>query len=517
MSRIVKSRGRNLPDGGEDRMQRLSMRSLGQLPDNVARFSYDRNALRPGIVHLGIGAFHRAHQAVIVEDCLGRGETGWGIIGASLRSPETADALKPQDGLYALSVRDASGEQLRIIGAVQDVISAPGGLVSGEKHPLLMQLVAPHTKIASLTITEKGYCHDPATGTLNEAHPDIIHDLENPQSPRSAIGILALALKLRRADGLRPFTILTCDNLPANGRTVKRVIDRFCAMLDRDFGKWVADAVACPSSMVDRIVPATTDEDRRRISATLGVEDRWPVVTEPFFQWVVEDHFPAGRPDLAASGVQLARDVTPFEHMKLRLLNGAHSTIAYLGYLAGHETVSDTIAAPGFAALIRAMMDEDITPTLNMPAGTDLDAYKTALIARFRNPALRHRTWQIAMDGSQKIPQRLLGTIRDRLANGAPIGHLALGVAGWMRYVSGMDERGAPIDIRDPMAGRLHGITREAGPVASRLAPALMAIPEIFGTDLPADPRFTAPVMSALANLFEKGAGALVREAGGNA
>lgn len=496
-------------------MERLSMRSLQQLPAHVARFSYDRSALTPGIVHLGIGAFHRAHQAVIIEDCINRGETGWGIIGASLRSPETANALLPQDSLYALAIRDAAGDQLRLIGAVQDVISAPGGLTSGEKHPLSARLIAPQTKIVSLTVTEKGYCHDPATGTLNEAHPDIIHDLMNPQTPRSAIGILALALRQRRGNGHKPFTILTCDNLPANGRTVKRVIDRFCAMLDPEFGKWSADQVVCPSSMVDRIVPATTDEDRQRISAALGVEDHWPVVTEPFFQWVVEDHFPNGRPDLAASGVQMARDVTPFEHMKLRLLNGAHSTIAYLGYLAGHETVSDTIAAPGFARMIRAMMDEDITPTLNMPEGSDLEAYKTALITRFGNPALRHRTWQIAMDGSQKIPQRLLGTIRDRLKHGAPIGHLAFGVAGWMRYVSGTDERGAAIDIRDPMAGRLHEIAREAGPVAQRLAPALMAIPEIFGVDLPVDPRFAAPVISALEKLFEKGAGALVREAGG--
>ena len=350
-------------------------------------------------------------------------------------------------------------------------------------------------------------------GTLNEAHPDIIHDLANPDQPRSAIGYLAKALKLRRKAGLQPFTILCCDNLPANGRTVKRVIDRFAHLLDRDFGHWVAGEVACPASMVDRIVPATTDEDRARISAVLGVEDRWPVVTEPFLQWVVEDHFPLGRPDLAASGVEMVRDVTPFEHMKLRLLNGSHSTIAYLGYLAGYETVADTIGDPGFARIIRAMMDEEITPTLHMPPGTDLTGYKDALIERFRNPALRHRTWQIAMDGSQKLPQRLLGTIRDRLAKGAPIDRLALGVAGWMRYVSGADEKGAPIDIRDPLAAKLAAVAGEAGPVAARLAPALMGIGEIFGADLAADPRFTTPVTAALEALFRDGAAGTVAKA----
>lgn len=480
---------------------RLSARSLSALPASVIRPAYDRDHAAIGIVHLGVGAFHRAHQAAIIEECLARGEKGWAIAGASLRSADTRAALAPQDNLYTLSVRSAAGEALRIIGAIRESHVGPENPAT-----LLARMAARETKIVSLTVTEKGYCHDPATGTLNEAHPDIIHDLANPDQPRSAIGYLAKALKLRRKAGLQPFTILCCDNLPANGRTVKRVIDRFAHLLDKDFGHWVAGEVACPASMVDRIVPATTDEDRARISAALGQEDHWPVVTEPFLQWVVEDVFPAGRPDFALSGVEMVTDVTPFEHMKLRLLNGSHSTIAYLGYLAGYETVADTIGDPAFARIIRAMMDEEITPTLHMPPGTDLTGYKDALIERFRNPALRHRTWQIAMDGSQKLPQRLLGTIRDRLAIGAPITRLALGVAGWMRYVSGTDEKGAPIDLRDPMAARLSDIAKAAGPDAGRLAPALMAVTEIFGTDLPADPRFTAPVTDALARLFRDGA-----------
>lgn len=484
---------------------RLSRAQLGLLPPPVLRPAYDLGQANVGIVHLGIGAFHRAHQAVMIEDCLARGETGWAIAGASLRSPDTRDALEPQDNLYTLSVRSAAGEALRIIGAVRE-----SHVARENPAALLARMAAPDTKIVSLTVTEKGYCHDPATGQLNEAHPDILHDLAHPENPRSAIGYLAHALRLRREASLPAFTVLCCDNLPSNGRTVKRVIDRFASLIDKDFGQWVAGEVACPSSMVDRIVPATTDDDRARISKLLGVEDRWPVVTEPFIQWVIEDHFPQGRPDLATSGAEMARDVTPFEHMKLRLLNGSHSTIAYLGYLAGYETVSDTVADPDFARLVRAMMDDEITPTLAMPPGANLSGYKNALMARFANPALRHRTWQIAMDGSQKLPQRLLGTIRDRLAKGAPIDRLALGVAGWMRYVAGKDEKGAAIDVRDPMAQKLATIAASAGPVASRLAPALMGIGEIFGADLPVDPRFNAPVLAALEELFERGARATV-------
>jgi fructuronate reductase len=487
---------------------RLSTLALSSLPAAIRRPGLDRSITRIGIVHLGLGAFHRAHQAVMIEDCLERGETDWAICGASLRSPETRDALAPQDGLYTLGVRGPEGEALRVIGAIRECLVAPEAPAA-----LIARMAHEKTRIVSLTVTEKGYCHDPATGSLNEAHPDIAHDLANPGAPRSAIGYLAAALMARRRAGLPAFTVLTCDNLPANGRTVKRVVDRFAALLDPDFGHWVHDNVSCPASMVDRIVPATTDEDRARVASALGAEDRWPVVAEPFLQWVIEDDFPLGRPDLAASGAEMVRDVTPFEHMKLRLLNGSHSTLAYLGYLAGYETIAETMADPAFARLVRTQMDADITPTLHMPSGTDLAGYKDRLIDRFRNPALRHRTWQIAMDGSQKLPQRLLGMIRERLAAGASIDRPALAVAGWMRYVAGVDEKGLPIDIRDPMATRLAAIVGEAGPVAARLGPALLAIPEIFGTDLPADPRFTTPVLAGLEALFREGARKTVAKA----
>jgi fructuronate reductase len=480
--------------------KRLSEVALGDLPPEIARPRYDRRAITTGIVHLGVGAFHRAHQAVYVDDILAQ-DPHWGIVAASLRSPDTYDALEPQNGLYTLSVRSGEGEQLRVIGSIQRVIVAPQAI-----EELLRVMTDPKTRIVSLTVTEKGYCHDPATGALNEAHPDVVHDLHNPHLPRSAPGFILEALRRRRIAGVPPFTVLTCDNLPSNGRTVKRVLTRFAELFDPAFGRFVADEVSCPSTMVDRIVPATSDEDRRRIRDKLGVSDAWPVVTERFTQWVIEDRFPQGRPAWEQAGVEFVADVEPYEHMKLRLLNGSHSTLAYLGYLAGYETVADTMADPAFERLIAGLMDEEVTPTLHMPEGADLAVYKRALIERFKNPALRHRTWQIAMDGSQKLPQRLLGTIRDRLREDAPVARLALGVAAWMRYVTGTDEKGAPIDVRDPMAARLREVADRTGDSADRLAGDLFALREIFGDDLPNDARFTGPVTSALRQLYAHGA-----------
>jgi fructuronate reductase len=480
--------------------KRLNEATLADLPSGIARPRYDRSAVTTGIVHLGVGAFHRAHQAVYTDDVLAR-DPSWGIVAASLRSPDTYDALEPQDGLYTVSVRSREGESLRVIGAIRQVIVAPRAV-----DDLLDVLADPQTRIVTMTVTEKGYCHDPATGALNEKHPDVVHDLAYPREPKSAPGFLIEALRRRRAAGVPPFTVLTCDNLPSNGRTVKRVLTRFAELVDPDLGRFVADEVSCPSTMVDRIVPATSDDDRERIAGELGATDAWPVVTEPFTQWVIEDRFPQGRPAWEDAGAEFVADVEPYEHMKLRLLNGSHSTLAYLGYLSGYETVADTMADPAFVRLVEGLMDEEVTPTLHMPPGADLTSYKCALVERFKNPALRHRTWQIAMDGSQKLPQRLLGTVRDRLRDGAPINRLALGVAAWMRYVTGTDENGAPIEVRDPMAARLREIADRAGDSAERLAGELFGVREIFGDDLPGDVRFTGAVTAALAQLFAKGA-----------
>ncbi len=279
-----------------------------------------------------------------------------------------------------------------------------------------------------------------------------MHDLTEPARPRSVPGFLVEALRRRRAAQISAFTVLCCDNLPHNGRTVAAIVTRFAALHDPALAGYIANEVAFPSTMVDRITPATTPQDRAAISGSLGLDDAAPVVTEPFSQWVIEDRFPGGRPDWGIAGAEFVTDVAPYENMKLRLLNGSHSTLAYLGYLAGYETVSDTMKDANYRRLAEGVMD-DAAATLKMPPGADVAAYKRALVERYANPALRHRTWQICMDGSQKLPQRLLGSIRDRLAAGAPVERLVMGVAGWMRYVTGIDEQGKPIDVRDPLVG----------------------------------------------------------------
>jgi len=288
-------------------------------------------------------------------------------------------------------------------------------------------------------------------------------------------------------------------------------VARFAELRDRQLAGYIRNEVAFPSTMVDRITPATTDEDRAAISQRLGIEDAAPVITEPFSQWVIEDRFPGGRPDWSLAGAEFVTDVAPYENMKLRLLNGSHSTLAYLGYLAGYETVSDTMKDANYRRLAEGVMDDAAT-TLKMPPGADVTAYKRALMERYANPALKHRTWQICMDGSQKLPQRLLGSIRDRLAAGAPIDRLVMGVAGWMRYVTGTDEQGKPIDVRDPLSARLRAVADQAGLDAERLAPALLDVREIFAADLAADLRFRGAVTDALARIIAKGAKAAVAE-----
>jgi fructuronate reductase len=458
---------------------------------------YDPDQLVTGIVHLGVGAFHRAHMADYTDEVLRKGDLRWGILGASLRSSETRDALRPQDCLYTLAESDEAGERCRVIAAVKDILVA-----SEDPRALVAAMAQPEVKIVSLTVTEKGYCHDPATGELNEAHPHIALDLANMAAPVSAPGFLVAALRERRQQGLPPFTVLCCDNLPSNGQTVRKVVMRLAELVDPALGKHVADDVAFPSTMVDRIVPATTDADRARIAKATGLDDAWPVVTEVYNNWVVEDRFPQGRPEWSATFVI---DIVPFELMKLRLLNGAHSSMSYLGYLAGRETIADCMADADLAHFVAHLMNNEVTSTLSVPPGADIAAYKAALLRRFRNPGLRHRTWQIAMDGSQKLPQRLLGTIRDRIAAGQSIDGLALGVAAWMRYVTGIDEQGAAIDVRDPLRDELRARADAAGRDAPRLAASLLAVDQVFGRDLPANPRFTMAVTAALDNLIRKG------------
>ncbi len=469
------------------------------------RLPYDRGRVTSGIVHLGIGAFHRAHMAVYVDDILAA-DPSWGIIGASLKRPDTRNALAPQDFLYTLVTRGAEGTKARVIGSILNVLNA-----GTRRAELIAAMADPRIRIVSLTVTEKGYCHDPATGEIDARHPDIVHDIANPHAPVSAPGLIARALELRRAGGIAPFTVLCCDNLPANGETAARVVTGFAALCDRGLADYIAGEVAFPSTMVDRIVPATTDADRAEVQQMTGAVDAWPVVAEPFSQWAIEDRFPAGRPPFEAAGAQLVADVRPFELMKLRMLNGSHSTLAYLGYLAGYEFVSQAMVDHAFRRLVHTLMTNEAMPTLPRQLG-DLSGYRDALIERFANPALKHRTWQIAMDGSQKLPQRLLGTIRDRLAAGLAFPCAALGVAAWMRYVTGIDEQGRPIEVKDPQAGRLRAIADAAGRAPEKLADGLLGVREIFGDDLARSEPLRATLVGHLTSLFERGARQTVRD-----
>lgn len=424
--------------------QRLCEKTLTTLPGTVAVPSYRRGAIRNGIVHLGVGAFHRCHQAVYLDDCLNAGALDWGIIGASLRRSDTRDALASQDGLYTLSIGSSDGEALRVIGSLMSVLVAP-------ENPgaLLDALSDPATRIVTLTVTEKAYLRG-SDGRLNADDPDIIHDLAHPGSPKTVHGFIAEALERRRTNGSKPFTVLCCDNLPANGATARKVILDFAGLRDTALAEHIAREVAFPSSMVDRIVPATKPEDCRRISEILGVEDAWPVMTEPFSQWVVEESFPTGRPDWEQFGVTMVADVTPFEEMKLRLLNGSHSALAYLGLLSGHVTVDAAFAASPIRRFIDQLWAE-AAQTLPKDVRRKSGDYTNQLARRFANTALAHQLRQIATDGSQKLPQRIISTAMARLKAGRDAGHLAMVPAAW---IAACEARGAALPHRhfsDPL------------------------------------------------------------------
>ncbi len=458
--------------------------ALDRLAPAVARPTYARQQLRPGIVHLGIGAFMRAHLAAATEAAILRdGDTRWGIVGVSLRQADTRDALLPQDGLYTLALRDADDhgqarQRLQVIGCVMQVLVAPES-----PQAVLHALAAPDTRIASLTVTEKGYCHDPASARLRLDHPDIAHDLGTSQAPRTAIGFLVHALALRRARGLSGLTLMSLDNLPANGKVLRGAVLDFAAQLDAGLTGWITDHCTFPCSMVDRIVPRTTDADRAQVSKAHGLQDAWPVMGEPFMDWAIEDDFAAGRPDWRAGGARFVDEAAGWERLKLRMVNGSHSCIAYLGAMAGWSTVDQAIAQPALRQFVDSLMREEVEPTLPPLPGLDLASYRASLLQRFANPALAHRTHQIAMDGSQKIPQRLLATVRDRLAVGEPIPRLALGIAAWLHYLGGRDEAGHEFPVDDPLASSLCGLAAESASLSDPLARArrLSAFIPVFG------------------------------------
>ena len=462
------------------------------------------DAARPstGIVHLGLGAFFRAHGCVYLADAMAASGGDWGVVGVSLRSPDTRDALKPQGWAYTAVTLAPDGERARVIEVLNDVLVAPE-----DPAAVLAAMADPGVRIVTLTVTEKGYCHNPATGTLNQEHPDIQRDVEH-DLPVSAPGFIVRALQMRRAAGVAPFTVLTCDNLPGNGHLVRGVVLDLARLINPGLADWIADKGRFPSTMVDRITPATTEADIARVAELTGRHDAAPVLHEPFAQWAVEDDFVGGeRPDLGAAGVEFVADVTAHEHMKLRMLNGTHSALAYTGYLAGHETIAETVADPVFAAYARQLWSE-IMPAVAAPPGVRLPEYAEALFDRYANPAIRHRTWQIAMDGSQKLPQRILGTLRENLDAGRGSPGLCLAVAAWMRYVSGTDENGGRIDVRDPLALRLRDLSASARTPAERVA-ALLSVREVFPADLAA--RLKAPLTDAAEQLWSLGARAAAR------
>jgi fructuronate reductase len=460
----------------------LSQANLGRVPREVKRPGYDRRAVDIGIVHFGPGAFHRVHQAWFVDKLLAD-DPRWGICAVSLRSTDVRDALVPQDGLYTLATLDES-TSYRVIGALKQTLVAPE-----DPERVLEQLSAPRTRVVTMTVTEKGYCLD-ADGNLDMAHRDIRRDLRSPHSPSSLIGYLVEALRRRRASGVGPLTIVSCDNLVDNGTRLGRAVQQLAEADDRDLARWIEEKVAFPRTMVDSITPATTDDLRERVGEMLGVTDRWPVQREGFVQWVIEDRSSGEGPDWESAGVIVTDDVGAYDRAKLRLLNGAHSSLAYLGLLAGHETVAGAMEDADLAAFIGTMMQRDIRPTLEAPRGLDLTLYIQAILKRFRNPAIRHALAQIAWDGSQKLPFRLLGTVHDNLQAGQPIDRLCVPIAAWMHFVRRKAADGE--QVVDPLAKRLFEIGKSCQNRASADLPMFLALGEVFPPSLVGNEIFTS-------------------------
>lgn len=478
-------------------MPRLSRQMLSCLPGAVRRPDFDPAGLRTGIVHIGPGVFARAHLGWHTQPLLA-GDPSWGILGVSLRSAATRDALAPQDGLYLCAERGGNEERLTAMGVLTGILVAPENPAA-----VVRALADPATRIVTLSVTEKGYHRLPAQGVLDEDDPSIRHDLANPDALRTVPGFLVAALRARTAAGVPPFTVLCCDNLPANGNSTRSVVVRFAELLDPALGRFIADEVAFPNTMVDRIVPATTDADRERIALAAGVRDAWPVVCEPFSQWVIEDRFPLGRPAWERGGAEVVGDVHPYEMMKLRMLNGSHSAIAYLGQLAGWQTVFDAMTEPAMASFIDSLIGE-AAATLRMPASVDLRAHRSALLKRFATPALRHRTAQVAMDGSQKMPQRLFATALDRLAGGLDVPCVALATAAWLRFLQGRSDDGSPLSLDDPKKDALLKAARAAGDPRS-LCDTIFAMDDIVPSKLARARLFRDAVQAALESLTTLG------------
>ena len=467
--------------------------------------TYDRSKLVSRIVHLGFGAFHRAHQAVYADILAAEHGSDWGYTEVNQIGGEQQIAdLNHQDNLYTVAEMSADAWTARVVGVVKEALHAQ---VDG-LETVLAKMCEPQVAIVSLTITEKGYCHSPATGQLMLDHPFIAADLQNPHQPKSAPGVVVEALARRKAAGLPAFSVMSCDNMPENGHVMRNVVCAYARAVDAGLADWIESHVTFPSTMVDRIVPAVTPETLDKIEQLTGVRDPAGVACEPFRQWVIEDNFVAGRPAWEKAGAELVSDVIPFEEMKLRMLNGSHSFLAYLGYLAGYQHINDCMGDENYRRAAHDLMLKEQAPTLKVQ-NVDLARYADLLIARYTNPALRHRTWQIAMDGSQKLPQRMLDSVRWHLADNSLFTLLALGVAGWMRYVGGVDEQGNAIEVCDPLLPVIQAAVAQSEEGESRVK-ALLAIEAIFGKDLPLEGKFVDQVINAYLSLLSKGAKATV-------
>lgn len=506
------------PDDTAPGRARLSAASTGSLPPGLGP------GARPdgtGIVHLGLGAFTRAHQAVYTEAAMAAsGDGSWGVLGVNLRSAAVVEELRRQDCLYTVLERDGRDARAHVVGSLSAAAHLPG-----EPGRVLGALAAPGTRIVTLTVTEKGYRIDPVRRRLmvdEELRADAAEWAADPtgdRPPRTVPGLLARGLARRLAGGGAPVTLVCCDNIPASGKVLRAVVEDFCGMLPaaraRPLLRYLETSVAFPSSVVDRIVPATRQEDLARIAEALGMDDLAAVATEPFSQWVVNDDFPAGRPAWESAGVTFTDDVTPYEEAKLRILNAGHSALAYLGGLAGHETIAEAVTDPPLGQAVRRMLTEDVLPVLTAPDGLDLERYAATVLGRFANPALRHRTAQVGSDGSQKLPFRLLGTVRERLAAGREPRWAVLAIAAWLRHtVVAESDDGRPIQVRDPLAAALREAAAGADDPRDGLETRLDAVlraTDVFGADLPDDPSFRALLREDLGQLRAHGVAGTLR------
>lgn len=489
-----------------DEAIQLKQAALAHLPPGIPVPAYDRQSVVQSIVHIGVGGFYRAHQAVYLDDLLQLpGHAEWGYCGVGLLKHDAGirDALLSQDCLYTVIERSAEGDFPRVIGSVLDFLFAPD-----DPEAVLEKMAHPETRIVSLTITEGGYYINQGSGEFDRHHPDIVHDLAHPHAPVCSFGYLAEALERRRQRGLQPFTVMSCDNLQNNGDVTRKMLLAFTALRDPALSKWLAEHCEFPNSMVDRITPATTDEHRDLVKEKFGLDDAWPVMTEPFRQWVIEDHFSGGRPAWELVGAQMTTDVLPYEKMKLRLLNASHQALCYIGMLLGYEYAHQAMADPSIRKLVRDMMDIEVTPLLPEVEGINLSEYKKTLIERFSNPAIRDQLSRIGTEGSARIPKFVLPSIREQLERGGPISLLSFTVACWFRYLTGIDDLGRPMPIIDPFADKLreHAIRGGADPRT------LLSLRELFG-DLSDSLVFIEHVTHALSSLYEQGARAALENA----